>query len=268
MTKAQVSLSLGTLLLTVFALLSMASNEPPSSPITIPKPLSDATARVAISSTSCSTTCGLGYKVEERCKITPNGERQQCSKRRVDCLSNWICGMVHYTVLVGESFEFSCLNTEEVGPETQSFSYTWRVARGIISTDDALFKPFKSSGFVINFSPVEEYDAGTYRCDVQFMKTYKIVKRIYVGIRVIPGHLVDLNFDKSLNEEQKLEIMNEGNEQNATAAPIEEQLKSWQQRAAFMFLIGIGSGALGGILLHTLLYYLLKAPADNEHVEE
>nr|XP_008107984.1 PREDICTED: transmembrane protein 81 [Anolis carolinensis] len=245
----------------------MASDEPPSSPITIPKPLSDATARVAISSTSCSTTCGLGYKVEERCKITTSGERQHCSKRRVDCLNNWICGMVHFTVLVGKPFEFSCLNTEEVGPETQSFSYTWRVARGIITTDDALFKPFKSSGFVINFSPAEEYDAGTYRCDVQFMKTYKIVKRIYVGIRVIPGRLVDLNFDKSLNEEQKLE-MNEENELNATVAPIEEQLKSWQQRAAFVFLVGIGSGALGGILLHTFLYYLLKAPADYEHVEE
>uniref|UniRef100_G1KPM2 Transmembrane protein 81 n=1 Tax=Anolis carolinensis TaxID=28377 RepID=G1KPM2_ANOCA len=212
MTTAEVSLTLGTLL-AVFLLISMASDEPPSSPITIPKPLSDATARVAISSTSCSTTCGLGYKVEERCKITTSGERQHCSKRRVDCLNNWICGMVHFTVLVGKPFEFSCLNTEEVGPETQSFSYTWRVARGIITTDDALFKPFKSSGFVINFSPAEEYDAGTYRCDVQFMKTYKIVKRIYVGIRVIPGRLVDLNFDKSLNEEQKLE-MNEENELN------------------------------------------------------
>ncbi|XP_042318732.1 transmembrane protein 81 [Sceloporus undulatus] len=268
MVTAEASLILGTLALAYFVPLSMASDELVTSPVTIPQKLSAASARVSVSSTSCSTTCGLGYKVEEICQVKPTGERRDCIKRRLDCLSNWICGMVHFTIPVGKPFELSCLTTEEIGPETQSFSYTWRLARGIITTDDALFIPFKTPGFVIKFSPTEEYDAGTYRCDVQLMKTYKIVKRIYFGLRVIPSHLVDLNFDKSLTEEQKLEIKNEKNQPNATAAPAQKQPQSWRQKAVIVFLIGIGSGVVGGVLLHTLLYRLLKSPADYEHVEE
>ncbi|XP_063156158.1 transmembrane protein 81 [Candoia aspera] len=236
--------------------------------ITIPVKLRTATARVLISSTSCSVTCGMGYKVEETCQIGPKSERRYCDIKKVECLTNWICGMLHFTILVGKPFEFQCLSPAEIGPEIQSFSYSWRLARGIITTDDALFKPFKTTGFVIKLSPAKEYDAGTYRCDVQFMRTYKIVKRIYFGLRVIPGHLVDLNFDKSLTLEQHLESENEKNQQNATSVPVQKQQQSWRQRALFVFLIGIGSGAVGGILLHNIFYYLVKVPNNSGYIEE
>lgn len=235
--------------------------------ITIPVKMRTATARVSISSTSCSVTCGMGYKVEETCQIGPNGERRYCDIQKVECLTNWLCGMLHFTILVGKPFEFQCLSPTEIGPEINSFSYSWRIARGIITTDDALFKPFKTTGFVIKLSPAMEYDAGTYRCDVQFMRTYKIVKRIYFGIRVIPGHLVDLNFDKSLTLEQHLASERGKPQQNATSVPVQQQQHFWRQRTLFVFLIGIGSGVVGGILLH-IFYYLVKVPNNYGYVEE
>ncbi|XP_053104157.1 transmembrane protein 81 [Hemicordylus capensis] len=260
---AETTLTFGTLAFAFFVPFSVASE-----PITIPKQLMTATARVSVSSTSCSVTCGLGYKVEETCEVGPEGKRKNCIKRRVDCLTNWICGMRHFTVLVGKPFELSCLSSKEIGPETRSFSYSWRLARGIITSDDALFRVFKAPSFTIKLSPAEEYDAGTYRCDVQHIKSYKLIKRIYFGLRVIPGHLVDLNFDKSLTEEQKLENGEGGNPQTTTSVPVQGPRQSWRQRAVIVFSIGIGSGVVGGVLLYTLLYCLLKDRRNYEQVEE
>uniref|UniRef100_A0ACB8F5D4 Uncharacterized protein n=1 Tax=Sphaerodactylus townsendi TaxID=933632 RepID=A0ACB8F5D4_9SAUR len=211
--------------------------------------MSTVTARLSVSSTSCSVTCGLGYKVEEMCDIGPDGKRRYCTQRRSECLTNWLCGVRHFTVLAGKPFKLSCLTSEEIGPETQSFSYTWRLARGLITTDDAIFVPFKTPSYTIELSSAEEYDAGTYRCDVQFMKTYKLVKRIYFGLRVIPGNLVDLNFEKSLIPEQSSDAEQEKPQQNTTIDLLKWQHFSWRQRALLVFLVGIGSGALGGVLL-------------------
>ncbi|XP_061486357.1 transmembrane protein 81 [Rhineura floridana] len=259
----ETGLALGILAFAFFVPLSVTSHEA----VTIPKQLRTAAGRVAVSCTSCSVTCGLGYKIEETCEVRPDGQRRDCTKQKVDCLTNWICGMRHFTVLVGKPFEFSCLTTGEIGPQTQSFSYTWRLARGIITTDDVLFVPFKNPGFVIKLFPAEEYDAGTYRCDVQLMKNYMVVKRIYFGLRVIPGDLVDLSFDKSLTLEQQLESENEKNQQNITNIPVQERWHSWRQRAVLVFLIGIGSGVVGGVLLHTLLYCVLKDRSKHKNYE-
>nr|XP_056700808.1 transmembrane protein 81 [Euleptes europaea] len=252
--NTEAHLTFGTVAFAFFVPLSIAAMEL----VTIPKELSTATARLLVSSTSCSVTCGLGYKVEKLCDIGADGKRRYCTQRRSECLTNWLCGMQHFTVLVGKPFKLSCLTTEEIGPETQSFRYTWRLARGIITTDDALFVPFKTPSYIIELSPAEEYDAGTYRCDVQFMKNYKLVKKIYFGLRVIPGNLVDLNFEKSLIQEQKPEAEKENNQQNTTIVLLKWQHYSWRQRALLLFLVGIGSGVLGGVLLGTFLHCLLK----------
>ncbi|XP_077190811.1 transmembrane protein 81 [Paroedura picta] len=252
--NTETRLTLGTLAFAFFVPLTVAS----MISVTIPKALITATARLSVSSTSCSVTCGLGYKAEEICDIGSDGQRRHCTLQRSECLTNWLCGVRHFTVLVGKPLKLSCLTSEEIGPETQSFSYTWRLARGIITTDDPLFVPFKAPSYVIELSPAEEYDAGTYRCDVQFMKNYKIVKRIYFGLRVIPGNLVDLNFEKSLTQEQKTEAEKEKTEQNTTTSLLKWQHYSWQQRALLVFLVGIGSGVLGGVLLGIFLHSLLK----------
>ncbi|XP_034623084.1 transmembrane protein 81 [Trachemys scripta elegans] len=237
--------------------------------VTIPEQLKSAVAKVLVSTTSCSVTCGLGFKVEEMCQIDPHGKRSHCNFRRSDCLTNWICGLLHFTVPIGKPFKLSCLTSEMIGVGSQAFIYTWRLARGIITTDDLLFKPFKTPSYVIKLSPAKESDAGTYRCDVQLMKTFKLVKRIYFGLRVIPNDLVDLNFQKSLTLEQKLAANEkEGNQQNGTSVVVQWHQQSWQRRALLVFLIGIGSGVAGGVLVGTVLYFLLEARRKNRATEE
>ncbi|KAJ6659932.1 hypothetical protein lerEdw1_018388 [Lerista edwardsae] len=263
MTTKETRLVLGMLAFASFVPLSMVYDEA----ITIPRALRNATARVSISSTSCSVTCGLGFKMEETCEVGPSGKRKDCIKRKLECLTNWICGIRHFTVLEGKPFELRCLTTREIGSQTQSLSYSWRLARGIITTDDALFMPFKTPSFIIKLSPAEEYDSGTYRCDVQLIQTYKLVKRVYFGLRVIPGRLVDLNFDKSLTVEQAL-VNEDKNQQNISNTPVQEKRESWRRRAAIVFAIGIGSGILGGILLYTFLYCLLKMCGGQDQEDE
>ncbi|XP_067387793.1 transmembrane protein 81 [Emydura macquarii macquarii] len=255
----------GTLAFIFYLPLLMASLET----VTIPEQLKSAVAKVLVSTTSCSVTCGLGFKVEEICEVGSNGKRSHCNFRRSDCLTNWICGLLHFTVPIGKPFELSCLTSEMIGVGSQAFVYTWRLARGIITTDDVLFKPFKAPSYVIKLSPAKESDAGTYRCDVQLMKTFKLVKRIYFGLRMIPSDLVALNFQKSLTLEQKLAANEkEGNKQNVTSVIVQWQQHSWQRRAWFVFLIGIGSGVTGGVLVGTLLYFLLQVRRKNRAIEE
>ncbi|XP_074833902.1 transmembrane protein 81 [Carettochelys insculpta] len=236
--------------------------------ITIPEQLKSAVAKVLVSTTSCSVTCGLGFKVEELCQVAPNGKRSHCTFRRSDCLTNWICGLLHFTVPMGKQFELSCLTSEMIGVGSQAFIYTWRLARSIITTDDMLFKPFKTRSYVIKLSPAKELDAGTYRCDVQLMKTFRLVKRIYFGLRVIPNNLVNLNFEKSLTLEQKLAANEKEGNQNGTGVIVQWHQQSWQRRALLVFLIGIGSGVAGGVLVGAVLYFLVKACRKNSATEE
>nr|XP_009670533.1 PREDICTED: transmembrane protein 81 [Struthio camelus australis] len=227
--------------------------------VTIPAELKSVVAKVLVNTTSCSVTCGLGFKMEEMCEITPAGERRNCTLRRSDCLTSWICGLLHFTVPVGKPFEISCLTSDVTGIDSQAYIYTWRLAQGLITTNDVLFRPFKNPDSVIRLSPARESDAGTYRCDVQMMKTFKVIKRIYFGVRVIQKDLVDLNFQKSLTLEQKIaENEEEGNKQNITHIEMRQQQSFWQSKLLNEPLIGVGSGVIGGVLVSISLYFLRK----------
>ncbi|NXK05208.1 TMM81 protein, partial [Herpetotheres cachinnans] len=241
------------ILLCGFCLLSVSFER-----VTIPAELKSAVAKIVVNATSCSVTCGLGFKLEEMCEITPTGERRNCTLRRSDCLTSWVCGLLHFTVPVGKPFQFSCLTSDAVGFGSQAYSYTWRLAPGLVTTNDILFKPFKNPDAVIRFSPVRESDAGTYRCDVQVLKTFKVVKRVYFGVRVIQTDLVDLNFRKSLTWEQKIAASEqEGNTQNGTDE-VQEQQHFWQGELFYECLVGIGSGVIGGVLVSVVLCFLQK----------
>ncbi|NXL06352.1 TMM81 protein, partial [Mesembrinibis cayennensis] len=227
--------------------------------VTIPAELKSAVVRVAVNTTSCSVTCGPGFKVEEMCEITPAGERRNCTVRRSDCLTSWACGLVHFTVPVGKPFQFSCLTSDAVGFGNRTYGSTWRLAQGLITTNDALFKPFKNPNSVIRFSPTRESDAGTYRCDVQMSKTFRVIKRAYFGVRVIRNDLVDLDFQKSLTWEQKLAANEEEeNTEDSTHEEAQEQQHFWQGELFYECLIGVGSGVVGGVLVSTALYFLRK----------
>ncbi|XP_009501633.1 transmembrane protein 81 [Phalacrocorax carbo] len=227
--------------------------------VTIPAELKSAVARVAVNATSCSVTCGLGFKLEEMCEITPAGERRNCALRRSDCLTSWVCGLLSFTVPVGKPFQFSCLTSDAVGFGSRAYRYSWRLAQGLITTNDILFKPFKNPDSVIRFSPVGESDAGTYRCDVQTLKTFRVIKRIYFGVRVIRNDLVELNFQKSLTWEQKLAANEEeGNTENSTHEEVQEQQHFWQREFFYEGLVGVGSGVMGGVVVSMVLCFLQK----------
>ncbi|XP_009995835.1 PREDICTED: transmembrane protein 81 [Chaetura pelagica] len=194
--------------------------------VTIPAELRTAMAEIAVNTTSCSVTCGPGYKLERLCSVTATGERRNCTIRRSGCLTTWACGMVHFTIPVGKPFQFNCLSPDEVGFEREAYFYTWRFAQSLITMNDMMFKPLKNTESLVRLSPARESDAGTYRCDMQLVKTFRVIKRIYFGVRVIQNELVNLNFQKSL---------------------------TWEQKVFYDYLVGIGSGVIGGTLVGMVL---------------
>ncbi|XP_074420105.1 transmembrane protein 81 [Larus michahellis] len=227
--------------------------------VTIPAELKSAVVKIAVNATSCSVTCGPGFKLEEMCEITPTGERRNCTLRRSNCLTNWVCGLLHFTVPVGKPFQLSCLTSDAGSSGSRAYSYTWRLAQGLITTNDVLFKPFNNPDSVVKFSPTRESDAGTYRCDVQMMKTLKVIKRVYFGVRVMQKNLMDLNFQKFLTWEQKLAANEEaGNTENSTDEEVQEQQYFWRGQLFYECLIGVVSGVLGGLLVSMALYFLQK----------
>ncbi|NXT88869.1 TMM81 protein, partial [Anhinga rufa] len=227
--------------------------------VTIPAELKSAVARIAVNATSCSVTCGLGFKLEEMCEITPAGERRNCTLQRSDCLTSWVCGLLRFTVPVGKPFQFSCLSSDAVGFGSRAYGFTWKLAQGLITTNDILFKPFKNPDPVVRFSPTKESDAGTYRCDMQMLKTLRVIKRVYFGVRVIQNDLVELNFQKSLTWEQKLAANEEeGNTENSTHEEVQEQQHFWQGELFYECLVGVGSGVIGGVVVSMAVYFLQK----------
>ncbi|NWU10726.1 TMM81 protein, partial [Cephalopterus ornatus] len=208
-------------------------------------------ARIAVNSTPCSVTCGPGLKVEEMCEVTPAGERRSCSLVSSYCLGSPLCGLRHLSAPAGRPLRLTCLAPDAPRPGNHSYHYTWWLARGLITTNDLLFQPLSNSSPALSFSPAREAHAGTYRCDVRVLGGFKLVKRIYFGLRVIPGDLVDLNFQESLTWEQKLEAnLKEGGAGNGSR---EGRERFWEKEEFYEAVVGIGSGVSGGILLSLLL---------------
>ncbi|NXO06535.1 TMM81 protein, partial [Oriolus oriolus] len=208
-------------------------------------------ARITVNSTPCSVTCGLGVKEERLCEVSPAGERRNCSLVRSRCLSDWICGLQHLSVPEGKPFRLSCLSPDAAGLEGQDFGYTWRFARGLITTNDLLFHPFRNPGPSLSFSPALESHSGTYRCDVQVLSSFQLVKRIYFGLRVIPQGLVDLDFQKSLTWEQQLAASGEepGNATGPGEWEQRQRRKSWEKQWLYEAVLGIASGVIMGFLV-------------------
>ncbi|NXK34395.1 TMM81 protein, partial [Piprites chloris] len=208
-------------------------------------------ARIAINSTPCSVTCGPGLRVEEMCEVTPAGEWRNCSLVSSYCLGSFLCGLRHLSAPAGRPLQLTCLGPDAPRPGNHTYSYTWSLARGLITTNDLLFQPLRNSSPALGFSPAREAHAGTYRCDVRVLGSFKLIKRVYFGLRVIPGDLVDLDFQQSLTWEQRLEgSLKQGSARNGSR---EGRERFWEQEEFSEAVLGIGSGVLGGILLSLLL---------------
>ncbi|NXQ55321.1 TMM81 protein, partial [Anthoscopus minutus] len=211
-------------------------------------------AMVVVNSTPCSVTCGLGMKEERLCEVSPAGERRNCSLVRSRCLSHWICGLRHLSVPEGEPLRLTCLSPAAAGPPGH-FGYSWRFAQGLITTNDLLFHPFRNPSPDLSFSPALESHSGTYRCDVQVLSSFQLVKRIYFGLRVIPRDLVDLDFQKSLTWEQQLAASGEEAPGNASGPTERERQRQrqrqrgpWEKQWFHELVLGIGSGVITGLL--------------------
>ncbi|XP_074165045.1 transmembrane protein 81 [Sminthopsis crassicaudata] len=226
-----------------------------SQSFTIPEKLKLAQGRVIINTTACTVTCGLGYKEEITCEVGPDGVRRKCETHHTECLTNWICGMVHFTVPTGKKFELTCLTPDIVLYGREAFRFTWTFVRGIISINDDLFKPFRRHVHSVTLNSAQETDSGTYRCDVQLLKNLRFVKRIYFGLRVIPAYLVNLNFDQSLTEVQKL--IDKGMDLDLDKH-VHSQHSSWNKKVLLALGIGMTGGVIVSVLVSITVHYLLK----------
>lgn len=158
-----------------------------------------------ISSSSCSTTCGLGIRTQRLCPvgIVNTANSLACTVRQVQCLDNWQCGLQTQIATTGQYLELDCL--EEVMEAMGRFAFvvSWRFARGIITTDNRFFIRRDVPGLDrVILNPLKEEDAGTYRCDV-LDTSYHRVKRMYKGLKVLSAPVLSLNFTKGLTEWEK-----------------------------------------------------------------
>ncbi|XP_034028032.1 transmembrane protein 81-like [Thalassophryne amazonica] len=169
---------------------------------------------VVVSRTPCSATCGVGLTTETLCFLT-GGEKvlhdaaggqsepkvsDKCRIRKVKCLQTWQCGLRTFTVTAGDRVELKCL--EEASEDKGRFSWRviWHFAKGVISSEDALFARLKAPLIDrVVLDPVRENDAGTYRCILQDT-AFRRVKRIDWGIRVLPVGFVDLQYGSSQDD--------------------------------------------------------------------
>lgn len=188
----------------VLILLHSCSQDEASRGVDLEDLASNNTLAIAYSS-SCSTTCGLGIRTQRLCPVgTVNtAHSPACTLRQVQCLENWQCGLQTQTVTTGQYVELDCL--EEVMETMGRFGFvvSWRLARGIITTDNRFFIRHEVPGLDrVILNPVKEEDAGTYRCDV-LDTSYHRVKRMYKGLKVLSAPVLSLNFARGLTEWEK-----------------------------------------------------------------
>ncbi|KAM9351046.1 transmembrane protein 81 [Symphorus nematophorus] len=217
---------------------------------------------VIVDSSPCSATCGLGMKTQTLCLLkdgqaamedvrSKDGAEvsEECRDRKVKCQESWQCGLRTITVTSGQRVEIDCLGEVMEAMGRFSWRVSWRYGRGIISSDDSLFTRLDAPLLDrVVLDPVREEDAGTYRCDVQDA-TFRRVKRVYWGIRVLPVEVLNLDYESSL----ALWVSSE-NQQNQTKSDQHDRKMS----LLFIVLIGLGLGAIGVKLILLGVYWAVK----------
>uniref|UniRef100_A0A671U417 Transmembrane protein 81 n=1 Tax=Sparus aurata TaxID=8175 RepID=A0A671U417_SPAAU len=194
---------------------------------------------VIVGGSPCSVTCGLGVKTQTLCVVK---DGKTCRVRKVKCVESWRCGLRTMTVTSGQRVDIDCLGEVMEAMGRFSWRVSWRYARGVISSDDSLFTRWDAPllGRVV-LDPVREEDAGTYRCDVQDA-SFRRVKQVYWGIRVLPTEILNLDYETSLAQWNSA-----GNQQNHTVPDIHETVAA---------LVLMGS-IIGGVVTFLILLSLI-----------
>ncbi|XP_029912015.1 transmembrane protein 81, partial [Myripristis murdjan] len=167
-------------------------------PSTSAEEAEEALAEVIVDSSPCSATCGLGVKTQTLCFLKGGTVSKVCRERKAKCLESWQCGLRTVTVTTGQRLVLDCVGEVMEAMGRYSWRVSWRYARGVISSDDALFARWEAPLLDrVVLDPVREDDAGTYRCEVQDAALRR-VKRAYWGVRVLPQDVLNLHYDSSL----------------------------------------------------------------------
>uniref|UniRef100_A0A3Q3JZX7 Transmembrane protein 81 n=1 Tax=Monopterus albus TaxID=43700 RepID=A0A3Q3JZX7_MONAL len=218
---------------------------------------------VIVNSSPCSTTCGLGMKTQTLCllkdsemameeDVSSKDETQvsdKCRVRKVPCLEAWQCGLRTMTVTSGQRVEINCLGEVMEAMGRFSWRLLWRYARGIISSDDSLFVRWEAPQLDrIILDPVSEKDAGTYCCDVQDT-TFRRVKRVYWGVRVLPAGVINLDYENSLAQWEST-----GNQQNQTMSDQQDHRMTF----LYMVLLSLALAGVGAGLMLLGVYWTVK----------
>ncbi|CAN2387562.1 transmembrane protein 81, partial [Pristimantis euphronides] len=246
-------LVLPSLLLLFFEITTSVQDSEKFMDVTIPQALESVSVWMAVQTTECSVTCGIGSKLERRCLVDRSGIDKNCEVVRVECLSNWLCGMQLYTVKAGHRFSMDCQIAYN-GTVGGRALYYWRVAMGFVTTMDSYFQPLNVKNSTIVFESIQEEDAGTYRCDVQREDDLKLVKRSYFGVQVITTDIIDINFHKYLISKEKLASLAGG----VTTHVVKKKGELYGGTYTYVG-IGCSVGILVGIIVVVLIRYTCKS---------
>ncbi|XP_072886295.1 transmembrane protein 81 [Hemitrygon akajei] len=237
------------------------------------------TGLLLVSANPCSKTCGLGWRSEYYCRVNQTGTTNNCVLKNAICLISQDCGLISKTTTVGAPLNISCLDETIETLGSSDFVFVWKISKGIVTTDKALFRLYPSRNltvpWMINIKvliclnmiftkpDIKEKNAGTYMCQVQNNKTMQVVKRVLIAVRVIPPDLVQLNYLEVLSPEQQNELQTlEGN-------PVKEkQERSFWDNVKDLFksanmvlrvtVTGVAIGGLLGIVFVILLLCMSK----------
>ncbi|XP_069488701.1 transmembrane protein 81 [Ambystoma mexicanum] len=241
--------------LLVCGVMTFALCSEPDQTVSIPPELQSVEAKVVVKSSGCSVTCGLGHKRQELCLVKPDGSWSDCEERMFECMISWDCGLQTFTVATGSPFAMNCFSSDTTGIGLQSFLYTWRYARGLITTNDALFRVYRIPEFKIQFAVTKEENAGTYRCDVLQLSTSKFIKRVYFGLKVISDAMVQLNFEKFHTTKEELKKLEDMPDDYVAFFMNKHFDVGWtfEYRVIFIGAVGIGSGLIVSCIIWAIL---------------
>ncbi|XP_007897793.1 transmembrane protein 81 [Callorhinchus milii] len=250
--------------------------------VTAPPELQNVTVTgvLLMSASPCSKTCGLGWRSEYRCRVDKVGNTTECILEKALCLVSKECGLTTRTLTAGTGLNLSCVDETMESVGLTEFTFIWRIAKGVVTTDNFFFRPYPlrytKAPWLISFTqglllllllplfspvkPVQERNAGTYMCEVQNSQTMEVVKQILNAIRVLPAGLVELDFFKALSAQQKLEMM----EGEQVPAIQKGKIKRWWEFFNSFFtntnsnLRFVGIGGTIGTIVGLLILYTLK----------
>ncbi|XP_029102948.1 transmembrane protein 81 [Scleropages formosus] len=206
--------------------------------------LAEVPAQVVSRSSPCSATCGPGTRVQELCWLDAQGASRDCRERQVPCVLTRQCALSTQTVEVGGRVELDCLGTLKFSTVRYRYIFSWRFARGVITTQGPLFERWRAPRIDrVILDPVQESDAGTYWCDLKDA-SHRMLKQVYFGVRVLPKRWVNLE-SATLHQRSG----SNGKSFNDTAAVPLYSRSTMKEVAVYSLSISIASALLTFLVL-------------------